>query len=57
MGGELHQLELAVSADCPDRPLLVKLVEVAESGCLTVNTLRGKIDLKIRVAEHAGPRP
>ena len=51
------QIELAVSAGCPDRPLLEKLVEIAERGCLTVNTLRGKIDLKIRVAEHAGPRP
>ena len=47
------QIELRVSADGLDHDLFEKLVEIAERGCIMVNTLRGKLDLKVRIAEHA----
>src|ERR1041384_1496130 len=37
-------IELSVSAKYEDRDLLKKLIEIAERGCIMVNTLRGKID-------------
>ncbi len=43
-------LELVVSADCEDRDLLHKLVEIADRGCIMMNTLRDKLDLRVRVA-------
>ncbi len=42
-------VELCVSAECADRELLEKLVEIAERGCIMVNTLKGKIDLQVRI--------
>ena len=45
---------LEVSADCDDGELLSKLVEIAERGCIMVNTLRGKLDLEIRIAATRG---
>jgi putative redox protein len=42
-------VELRVSANCSDRELFEKLVEVAERGCIMVNTLRGKLDLTVRI--------
>lgn len=42
---------LAVSAECPDRELLEKLVEIAGRGCIMVSTLAaGNIDLRVRIA-------
>ncbi len=43
------QIELLVSAECEDRELLEKLTEIAERGCIMVNTLRGKLDLHVRL--------
>ncbi|MEP7362028.1 MAG: OsmC family protein [Acidobacteriota bacterium] len=43
-------LTLQVSAECDDRALLEKLVEIADRGCIMMNTLRGKLDLEIRLA-------
>jgi putative redox protein len=42
-------LELFISADGPDRELLPRLVEIADRGCIMMNTLRGKLDVKLRV--------
>lgn len=42
-------LELCVTADSPDRQLLEKLVEIADRGCIMMNTLRGKLELKVRI--------
>ena len=42
-------VELSISADCDDRELLQKLVEVAERGCIMVNTLRGTLPLSVRI--------
>jgi putative redox protein len=42
-------VELCVSANYSDRELFEKLVEIAERGCIMVNTLRGKLDLTVRI--------
>jgi len=42
-------LELHVTADSPDRELLERLVEIADRGCIMMNTLRGKLDVRIRI--------
>ena len=44
------QIELCVSANFQDRELLEKLVEIAERGCIMMNTLRGKLDVRVRIA-------
>lgn len=43
-------VELCVAADCKDRDLLEKLVEIADRGCIMTNTLRGTLDLTLRIA-------
>ena len=47
------RIEIVVSAGCADRELFEKLVEIAERGCIMMSTLRGMIDLNVRVPEHA----
>ena len=47
-------IAVTVSAECPDRELLEKLVGIAERGCIVTNTLRGAVELTIEVAEPAG---
>ncbi len=42
-------VEVRVSANCSDRELFERLVEIAERGCIIVNTLRGKLDLTVRI--------
>ena len=46
-------IEIRVSAECEDRALLEKLVEVAERGCIMMNTLRGTLDVRIRIGDPA----
>ena len=43
-------VELMVSANYTDPELFAKLVEIAERGCIMVNTLRGKLDLTVKIA-------
>jgi putative redox protein len=43
-------VDLNVSADCEDGDLLAKLVEIADRGCIMTNTVRGAIELNVRVA-------
>jgi putative redox protein len=43
-------VEICVSAYYSDRELFEKLVEIAEKGCIIANTLRGKLDLTVRIA-------
>ena len=54
-------IDLAVSADCNDDALLLKLVTIAERACIAANTLRGGVRLSVRVTltEPAAdlPRP
>jgi putative redox protein len=42
-------VELRVSAACEDGQLLQKLVEIAERGCIMVNTLKGTLFLSVRI--------
>ena len=46
-------LELYVTADGANPELLEKLVEIADRGCIMVNTLRGKLDVRIRIGALA----
>jgi len=43
-------VELSVSAKYSDRELFEKLVEIADRGCIMMNTLRGKLDINVRIA-------
>ncbi len=43
-------LSLEVTADCADRDLFQHLVDVAERGCIMVNTLRVTVDFTVRTA-------
>ena len=47
-------IDLEVSADGSNRELLEKLAEIADRACIMTNTLRGKLDLNVRV--RAEPR-
>lgn len=42
-------IELYVSADSPDRDQIERVVEIADRGCIMMNTLRGKLDLRVRI--------
>ncbi len=48
--GRFAAIAVTVSAECPDRELLEKLVGIAERGCIVTNTLRGAVELRIEVA-------
>ena len=43
-------VEVRVAAERGDRELLEKLVEIADRGCIMMNTLRDKFDVRIRLA-------
>jgi putative redox protein len=43
-------VELSVTAKYSDRELFEKLVEIADRGCIMMNTLRGKLDIKVHIA-------
>jgi len=42
-------VELCVSANYSDRDLFEKLVEIAERGCIMVNTVRGTLEVTTRI--------
>jgi putative redox protein len=42
-------IELSVSAACEDAELREKLVEIAERGCIMVNTLKGTLPVSVRI--------
>ncbi len=43
-------VDMHVSASYRDAVLFEKLVEIADRGCIMMNTLRGKLEIKIRIA-------
>ena len=45
-------LEIQVSAKCGDRDLFEKLVEIADRGCIMMNTLRGAVEVKLQTNAH-----
>jgi len=42
-------VELCVTAESSDQALLERLVEIADRGCIMMNTLRSSLDLRIRI--------
>ena len=46
-------VDLFVTADSADRELLERLMEIADRGCIMMNTLRGKLDIRIRIGVQA----
>jgi putative redox protein len=42
-------IELHVTAESLDRELLERVVEIADRGCIMMNTLCGKLDLRVRI--------
>jgi putative redox protein len=42
-------IELLVTATTSDHELLERLVDIADRGCVMMNTLRGKLDIKVRI--------
>jgi putative redox protein len=48
-------VELRVAAECGDRVLLEHLVEVADRGCIMMNSLRGALDMKVSIDAAAVP--
>ncbi len=43
-------VDLAITADAPDREELDRLIEIADRGCIMMNTLRDKLTLNIVIA-------
>jgi len=46
-------VELYVAADGSNPELLERLVEIADRGCIMMNTLRGKLDVQVRIGVPA----
>jgi putative redox protein len=46
-------VELHVTAATSDHELLERLVDIADRGCIMMNTLRGKLDIKVRIGVPA----
>ncbi|HEY2015930.1 MAG TPA: OsmC family protein [Bryobacteraceae bacterium] len=44
-----QSVELCVSAGSADRELLARLLDIADRGCIMMNTLRGKLDITVRL--------
>lgn len=42
-------IEICITANTPHQEALEHLVEIADRGCIMMNTLRGTLELKIRV--------
>jgi putative redox protein len=42
-------VELRVAGERGDRELLEKLVDIADRGFIMMNTLRGKLDVRVRI--------
>ena len=47
-------IELNVSAECASPELLEHLVAIADRGCIMMNTLRDKIEVRIRLGSQVG---
>ena len=43
------KVELYVTADCEDRELLERLIEIADRGCVMMNTLRETLELNVSI--------
>jgi putative redox protein len=45
-------VHLHVTAESADRELLARLVETADRGCIMLNTLRGKLDVRVQLRDR-----
>jgi putative redox protein len=43
------RIELRIAAESRDRELLERLVEIADRGCVMMNTLRGTLDVQVLI--------
>jgi putative redox protein len=43
-------IHMKITAVCPDRAQMQKLVAIAERGCIVANTLKNAVDLSIEIA-------
>lgn len=46
-------IEVCITAQSTSPALLGKLMEIADRGCIMMNTLRDKIDIRIRIGSPA----
>jgi putative redox protein len=46
-------VELHVTAESGNREMLEQLVEIADRGCIMMNTLRGKLDVRVQIGVPA----
>lgn len=46
-------LVLSVTAESAEPELVARLIDIADRGCIMMNTLRGSLDLKIRIGGTA----
>ena len=46
-------VELYVAAECADPEQLERLVDMADRGCVMMNTLRGKLDVRVQIGVPA----
>ncbi len=44
-------LALFITATGPDQEMLPQLVEIADRGCIMMNTLRGKLDVRFSIGD------
>ena len=42
-------IEILVTSESADRDVLERLVQIADRGCIMMNTLRGTLDIRIRI--------
>jgi putative redox protein len=47
-----ESVTLEVAGACGDRAVLAQLVEVSDRGCIMTNTLRNRLDLRVRLSDE-----
>ena len=50
-----ESVDLNVTAETADSKALAQVIEIADRGCIMMNTLRGKLDIRIRIGAPIGP--
>jgi putative redox protein len=48
-------IELLITAETANKEVLERLVEIADRGCIMMNTLRGKLDVTVRIGAGINP--
>jgi putative redox protein len=50
-----ESVDLNVTAEAADSKALAQVIEIADRGCIMMNTLRDKLDIRIRIGVAVGP--